>query len=259
MLEDTLSKEYKFKSIYSFLSIISDAIEGEFDFWNFNGELFVRSALKFNKVSLLHIYVSSTLYCYYSREFRKNGDLLEEDNLVWWIDLMKEYDVDLIDSKFNDEEDDFAWKWFQKNEEAFLAFFDTISNEIVHILFNNKLLLVRFNRIVRNVLIDEDGTYAGIIEWPDGSRNKNGTIKRCTIPKWVKRAVFHRDKGRCVFCNRDLSGILNIFQNSNYDHIVPLNDFGTNDPCNIQLTCEKCNKSKGAKNIIAKYKYQSWW
>ena len=22
---------------------------------------------------------------------------------------------------------------------------------------------------------------------------------------------------------------------------------GTNDPCNIQLTCEHCNKSKGAK------------
>lgn len=37
--------------------------------------------------------------------------------------------------------------------------------------------------------------------------------------------------------------------------MVPLEDGGTNDPCNVQLTCEHCNKSKGArsrdyKNII---------
>lgn len=258
MFEDTLLKEYKFKSVYNFLSIISDAIENKFDFWNFDGEQFVESALRFNKVSLLHIYVSSTLYCYYSRVFRKSGDLIEEDDIEWWINLMKEYGIKLKKPKSCDDYD-FAWKWFNMNEEIFMQFFDTISDEIIHILFNDKLLLVKFNQIVRNVLLDEDGTYADIVEWPKDSRNEDGTIKRCHIPKWVKRAVFHRDKGHCVFCNRDLSGIISILHNNNFDHIVPLKDYGTNDPCNIQLACEDCNKKKGAKNIIAKYLYQSWW
>jgi len=30
----------------------------------------------------------------------------------------------------------------------------------------------------------------------------------------------------------------------NFDHIIPLNCGGNNDPSNWQLTCESCNKSK---------------
>ena len=70
-------------------------VEAGGNFWNFNEESFVKSALKFNRNSLLHIYVASTLYCYYSREFRKNGDLIEEDGIEWWISLMKIYKVRL--------------------------------------------------------------------------------------------------------------------------------------------------------------------
>ena len=134
-----------------------------------------------------------------------------------------------------------------------------ISDEVVHILFNDKHFLVLFNRLVRNVLIDEDGTYAGYVKWPENSRNEYGTIKRCSIPQWVKYAVYHRDKGHCVFCNKDLTGIVTTLNSKNYDHIVPLKDYGTNDPCNLQLTCEHCNKSKGAKNRVPNYKYHRWW
>ena len=75
---------YKFKSIYKFVEIIFDAVENGIDFWNFNTKEFIRSAIKFNKESLLHIYVKSTLYDYYLREFHKDGDLIEEDDTEWW-------------------------------------------------------------------------------------------------------------------------------------------------------------------------------
>ncbi len=258
MIEYNL-KEYKFESIYKFLSIVYMNVEAGVDFWNFNEEAFVQSALKFNRNSLLHIYVASTLYCYYSKDFRKNGDLIEEDGIEWWIKLMKIYKVRLKYTTYDDEDNDFVWKWFEKNEEKFIQFFDVISDEVVHILFNDKHFLALFNRLVRNVLIDEDGTYSDYVKWPEKARNEDGTIKRCSIPQWVKHAVYHRDKGRCVFCNKDLTGQVNILNKKNFDHIVPLKDYGTNDPCNLQLTCEHCNKSKGMKDLIPKYKYQNWW
>ena len=252
-------KSYKLKSVYEFVNIIYEYVEDGFDFWNFNGELFVQSALRFNKDSLLHIYVSSTLYCHYSRKFRKDGGLMELTNVYWWIKLLKEYGVTLSKRGFRYNESDAAWTWFQKNEDAFCQFFEIISEEVVYILFNDKRFLVQFNRLVRNVILDEDDSYSTLVEWPEGLRNKDGTIKRCTIPQWVKQAVYHRDKGRCVFCNRDLTGLVNTLNQKNFDHIIPLKDYGTNDPCNIQLTCEECNKKKGGKDKEPRYLYQSWW
>ena len=260
-MQDSNLQEFKFRSIYQFVNIINEMVESDFDFWNFNGIQFVNSALKFNKISLLHIYVSCTLYNYYSKLFRKNGDCIEDDELEWWINLMEEYNIELQWSGYDPDKDDAdaSWIWFQKHKNTFLLFFEKIADEVVHILFNDKQFLVKFNRLVRNVIIDEYNTYSEIINWPAGVRNKNGTIKRCSIPQWVKNAVFYRDKGRCVFCNKDLTGLVNILNKENFDHIIPLKDFGTNDPCNIQFTCEECNKRKGGKYMVAKYKYQSWW
>ncbi len=41
--------------------------------------------------------------------------------------------------------------------------------------------------------------------------------------------------------------------------MVPLDFYGTNDPCNIQLACEKCNKTKTNKDGITSDKYIPWW
>lgn len=257
-MSESMLSIYKFQSIYKFINIVYTNVEAGVDFWNFNEEAFITSALKFNRNSLLHIYVASTLYCYYSNDFHKNGDNIEEDDIEWWINIMKVYGIRLKHKKYDAEDDDFVWKWFTQYEDKFIEFFEVISNEVVHILFNDKHFLVLFNRLVRNVLKDNNGTYA-YIEWPENSRNENGTIRRCRIPQWVKYAVYHRDKGRCVFCNRDLTGLVNTLNKENFDHIVPLKKYGTNDPCNLQLACEHCNKSKGAKDKVPNYKYQSWW
>ena len=59
---------------------------------------------------------------------------------------------------------------------------------------------------------------------------------------------YMRDKGRCQLCGCDVSGILRTDVKYNIDHIVPLKCGGINDPINLQLSCEHCNKSKGARS-----------
>lgn len=70
----------------------------------------------------------------------------------------------------------------------------------------------------------------------------NGRLKRKNIPKWVKRAVFFRDKGRCVLYHKDLTNLINTDNQENYDHIVPLLQHCLNDVSNIQLLCKECNQ-----------------
>ena len=248
--------EYKYKDIYRFLSIIQDSVENEVSFWNFNEEMFVDAATKFNRITLLDIYVTTTLFNYYHRMFKKDGDCIESDEIDRWIEIMKEYEI-IPAEEYDEDVDDASLVWFEKNIENFADLFDKISPELVHILFNDKQFLFKFNSLVQKNVKDEEKDYN--LPWPKDSLNEDGTIKRQTIPQWVKNAVYHRDKGHCVFCSRDLTGLVNVLRQSNYDHIIPLKQFGTNDPCNIQLTCEECNKSKGAQLKMPKYKYQSWW
>ena len=248
--------EYKYKDIYRFLSIIQDSVENEVSFWNFNEEMFVDAATKFNRITLLDMYVTRTLFNYYHRMFKKDGDCIESDEIDRWIEIMKEYEI-IPAEEYDEDVDDASLVWFEKNIENFADLFDKTSPELVHILFNDKQFLFKFNSLVQKIVKDEEKDYN--LPWPKDSLNEDGTIKRQTIPQWVKNAVYHRDKGHCVFCSRDLTGLVNVLRQSNYDHIIPLKQFGTNDPCNIQLTCEECNKSKGAQLKMPKYKYQSWW
>ncbi|MCH7612350.1 MAG: HNH endonuclease [Candidatus Marinimicrobia bacterium] len=140
-----------------------------------------------------------------------------------------------------------------RHEKKFEFLFEHLSNEIFYILFNNRNFLLKFNEIVSESVSDLIDTY------PSNLLNNKGRIKRTNIPVWVKNAVFHRDKGRCVFCNTDLTSLVNTLTAKNYDHIVPLDLFGANDPCNIQLSCEKCNKTKSNKDPETSNNYYSWW
>ena len=59
------------------------------------------------------------------------------------------------------------------------------------------------------------------------------------IPERVKREVWRRDGGRCVYC-----GSRSFLE---YDHIVPVSLGGPNTVRNVQLLCEPCNRSKSNK------------
>lgn len=64
---------------------------------------------------------------------------------------------------------------------------------------------------------------------------------RQPIPDDVKIYVWQRDNGRCAICGSQ--------ENLEYDHIIPVSKGGSNTERNIQLLCEKHNRSKGA-NLV---------
>lgn len=63
------------------------------------------------------------------------------------------------------------------------------------------------------------------------------------------RSLFQKQKGKCAICSKKLEKLgKNKFH---ADHIHPLSKGGTNWITNIQLTCKRCNLSKGPKDPIS--------
>lgn len=143
------------------------------------------------------------------------------------------------------------------NSEAYEKLIDQTTKEIFHILFQNRELMLIFNEMISSILalrLNER-----IPEEVKHLFKKSGVLNRKTIPKWVKRAVYFRDRGCCVMCRKDLSGILNLKNLENYDHMVPLARHGLNDVSNIQLLCYECNQKKLAGRATTSNIYQSWY
>jgi len=134
---------------------------------------------------------------------------------------------------------------------------DRMSEEIFFILFLNRRTLQRLNILIARAISDIE--LSKIDEEDKPFFKKDGILNRKYIPKWVQRAVFHRDRGMCVSCHKDLSGQINIGEVGNFDHVIPLALGGINDITNIQLLCEFCNKSKQAKNISTSNRYEKWY
>lgn len=243
-------REYNFNSAYKFADIIDKSVEYGVELFNFNQVYFLKNSTKFSQDTILHQYIVCELLNYFSKDFRRNGDSYDEDEMNNWYELYSIYSIKIEEFDFENEELD-IYDWYCENEENFYTLFDAMGEEIFHILFSNRSFLLRFNNLITE-------TVKGF-KYPVEYLNKKGRIKRTRIPEWVKNAVFLRDKGRCVFCNTDLTGIINSLTSVNYDHIVPLDKFGINDPSNIQLCCEKCNKSKTNKDGETTNNYFSWW
>lgn len=129
--------------------------------------------------------------------------------------------------------------------------------EAFYILFTNMSFLFEFNKLIstylkRNLSIDLS---------PDvrSKFRKSGGILRSSIPKWVERAIYFRDRGRCRNCNKDLSGILSMQNLQQIDHIIPLQKYGMNCITNLQLMCDDCNNKKGIKIIAPSIEFESWY
>lgn len=138
--------------------------------------------------------------------------------------------------------------------------FKTITSEVFYIVFNNRRLLLNFSIIVSD--------YISILTFDQLSDDfvenlvflkQPGQLKSENIPVWVKNAIYFRDRGKCCLCKKDLSGILSLSDELEYDHIVPLKQGGMNDISNIQLLCKKCNRIKGDKKILTSELYEKWY
>lgn len=219
------------------------------------------SLAKFTKTTLLHRFI---LFCLH-RNFGEKRRYINKNNptpieFVYEINfLLNHYQMNykpLKLSNMNTECDEIESKkvlsWLNKNEDSLEQLWLKITDEAFHILFRDRMVLRHFNFHVANSIRD----------WNDfltKYRTKQGALKRIPIPAWLKKAIFHRDQGRCVFCNRDLTGLYNTLSQINFDHIVPLSCHGVNDPTNIQLSCKECNGLKSNKDKSTSNIYAQWW
>lgn len=161
-------------------------------------------------------------------------------------------------SFFNADEDDAYDYYIELRLTGILdKLLDKMVSEVFYLMFLNRQVMVRFNEMIANVI-----NQICIDDLSDENKSffaKDGVLIRKNPPKWVKKAVFYRDRGRCVLCKKDISGLTSIDSNENFDHIVPLASGGINDISNIQLLCETCNKEKLAGEPITSLSYESWY
>lgn len=255
--EDNDYATYPMSYVYEFADIIHRYVNAGVSFWNYDIELASAAAAKFCKISLLHVYTCCQLHNYHNRNYRKNGDCYETEEYEKWVEIATPYGIKL---KRLMEGQGF-YKWYQSNSKCFELLFEKITDEVFFLLFANKAFLNKFNLIISELIKDSLSPNREEYHLTISKKHitAKGKIKRTPIPQWVKKAVFCRDRGRCVCCNKDLSGIYTKLNQSNLDHIIPLNQYGANDPCNIQLMCEECNKSKQDKSQELEYKIEKWW
>jgi hypothetical protein len=214
-------------------SVVGDFFQNDMD--EFDQEIFNRG--KIYPGSKQQLYIEQTL-----KEYRFNdhffNDFIVNKNTIAYSDI-EAYRDDLILTG------------------VFEELLDKIANEIFYIMFNNRQALLQFNYIVAEHMPVE------INKIEEVSVRKlftnKGYLKRVRVPDWCKHAVYFRDRGKCCFCSKDLSGVLNIHNGKQYDHIVPLAQGGLNDVSNIQLLCAGCNKKKSKFEIQTSHNYESWY
>ena len=212
---------------------------------------------KSNKDSLLHRYIRTCLVdgFLYETVIENTPEeyvLYEHNEALFNLFGYTFTDVGNLPPEYPEYDEEYFEEWEEFAQKVNDFYCDNINDNwaehVFYILFSNKDFLFRFNTEVAKVVKELKKT-----DYPDILK-KDGVIKRRGFPLWLQKAVKMRDRNRCQLCGKDLSGTFNL-SDENFDHIVPLEDGGTNDPCNIQLACEHCNKSKGArsrdyKNII---------
>jgi len=226
--------------------------------WLYYYEDYEETILKWqnpNKRTVVHdyiraVYLESQNYMlgkhYVVGEIKEMQELLEH----YSIDYLSIGYIDVSEMKF-DEVDDELEGYAEKLQSFFIDnILDMVVDDTFTILFMDKNFLHEFNRQCSNVIkkLLKSNLHDVL--------KQDGVINRITYyPKWMKRGIEYRDKLRCSICGCDLSTAFTTIKDTNFDHIIPLQIGGNNDQTNWQLTCESCNKSKGArsseyKNIV---------
>jgi hypothetical protein len=93
--------------------------------------------------------------------------------------------------------------------------------------------LIRANTLYKHELLEIYRDIFGEQEPPPGYNIREPISQR------IKDQVWKRDEGECVKCGSNID--------LEYDHIKPVSAGGKSTYRNLQLLCENCNRSKGAK------------
>lgn len=222
---------------------LEDEYLGVYALFLTNRDNLVSHFYRAERETLLHIYI---------RELLSNGNLYDdiiENNPVWyWENCHNEALFNLFNYSLSNvgsiPDDDYSANIaFAQDVNTFYCDYinDKWSDHVFYVLYSNKDFLFRFCSEVSRIVHELKAT-----DYPSYLKS-DGIIKRTKFPKWVKSVVRDRDRNHCQICGKDIFNELHHLK-ENYDHIIPLKLGGTNDATNIQLTCERCNKQKGARN-----------
>lgn len=140
-----------------------------------------------------------------------------------------------------------------QQEDLIAELCETVSKQVFHVLFANRGTMSAFGHMVSGYVLHTSPSFI-----PEAFNN-TGHLTRASIPAWAKSAVFHRDKGRCVLCQTDLTKLFSQQSQIHYDHIMPLALGGMNCVTNLQLTCSNCNLDKGARSAATSREYEAWY
>ncbi|HIF9142463.1 TPA: HNH endonuclease [Photobacterium damselae] len=256
----------KFYETYYFCNVINNVLHNQFD-WavelnDFYGDGRIFSLINsFSKFSAFHEFIAFIVESIYTENSEKI-DFKKMNKLpIEWAFDYHHIDYQSFKSYLKSDAtqhtflDDAYHEWLRASS-SYEALIDQTVSEVFYVLFQNRGLLLRFNNMLSSNLegqIDDAKTFG--CEYI----SEKGRIKRTHIPSWVKRAVFYRDRGRCVLCDKDLSGTLSLDNHANYDHMVALANCGFNDVSNIQLLCKECNQiGKRAGEAVTSTLYQNW-
>lgn len=269
-----------FYETYYFCNIIRNVLHDQFSFLVKLNEFYGDEAIfylvdSFEKYSTFHLFIEFIVEDIYYEEASKvtfnssskisltHPKILPIERALRFhsIDHLSFEDFILAsDKELIDIDEDYVYEYMAElrlNGEYDKLVQQTVK-EVFHILFQNRQLMLVFNNMIAGAMeLQKDDSP------PEEKANlfaRPSVLKRKSIPKWAQRAVYYRDRGRCVLCNKDLSGTVNLENLENYDHIVPLAKSGLNDVSNIQLLCKECNQlEKKDKLVITSNKYQSWY
>jgi hypothetical protein len=231
--------------VYYLANIIFNVVSGPQPYLNRIEEILGDAATEFfmrpfKKYTNLHEFIRCVVHDVITegvRDVNEEGDFLRE--------FLKVYNVECAASIIDDED---AFADFALESDQFHDALDEITEEIFHVLFNDVGFLLEFNRLCAD--------YIEFSGFGKTFTTRAGTLRRVAIPIWVRRGIFHRDKGECRSCKRSLAALINRLDTERYDHIVPLKRFGANDITNLQLLCESCNSKKSAKEFPVSKLYQ---
>lgn len=267
--------EITYFETYYFANIISNILNDPSSYLRtledfFGNDNYLSFINPFPKFSRLHSFIVFVLDVIHTEDLG-NTDInnLKNQKIRLWVELAFEnFNVDyetfnswLLDKEIKRDNinEDIVDEYF---EELILTGYyydllEKISEEIFFIIFLNRQLLQNFNILISHRILNV--SFEEIDDDLSKFFSKSGVLKRVHIPRWVQKAVYFRDRGMCVSCHKDLTGTVNIANTHNFDHIIPLKNGGINDISNVQLLCEKCNKSKGSNLLPTSKKYESWY
>ena len=256
-------KDFILNQVYKVSSIIEDAVDFGAPIHNLNAKtkkILKQKAITFQKETLLHYFIKQEFINYYEHLFTRMAENIPDEVMEMLLleNQFSEYNIQInfLEIKYDVNNNTLTTsrqinKWYNKNKSKFVTLSEKICDDVFFILFSNRRLLHKFNETLSRDFKE--------FNFSKDQLTSKGRLKRKPFPQWLKKAIYHRDKGRCSFCTTDLTQVINLETQDNYDHIIPLDLFGVNDPTNIQLVCKKCNLSKRNKNSEVGTKYQQWF